>query len=108
MLSYLLKSAVLLMAASATLVSIAFAHPASGILVNAKGEVFFIHSGRGVCKIATEGKLTYIHVDTGGHFLAFDKKDGRFSSQLPRLFERLAPAGDAPALLYASGGAPFV
>src|SRR6202011_6216766 len=39
----------------------AFAHPASGIVVNAKGEVFFIHTGQGVCKIDTEGKVTYIH-----------------------------------------------
>lgn len=86
----------------------AFAHPASGIVVNAKGEVFFAHTGVGVGKIDAEGKLTYIHkVSGGGHFLAWDAT-GRFFSQLPRLFERVTPQGVKPALLYASGGAPFV
>jgi hypothetical protein len=86
----------------------AFAHPASGIVVNAKGEVFFIHTGRGVCKIDTEGKLTYIHkVSGGGHWLALDT-EGRFSTQFPRLFEKLTLEGAKPTLLFASGGAPLV
>jgi hypothetical protein len=86
----------------------ALAHPASGIVVNAKGEVFFIHTGRGVGKIDTEGKLTYIHkVSGGGHFLALDR-EGRFSTQFPQLFERLSLDGLKPTLLYASGGAPLV
>jgi hypothetical protein len=86
----------------------AFAHPASGIVVNAKGEVFFIHTGEGVGKIDAEGKLTYIHkVIGGGHFLVLDAS-GEFSTQLPRLFEKITPAGGKPAVLYASGGAPFV
>src|SRR5262245_51616872 len=84
------------------------AHPATGIVVNAKGEVFFIHTGRGVCKIDTAGKLTVIHkVSGGGHWLAWDS-GGEFATQFPRLFERLAPAGEKPTLLYASGGAPLV
>ena len=33
---------------------------------------------------------------------------GEFAAQLPRLFERVTPAGVKPAVLYASGGAPFV
>ena len=86
----------------------AFAHPASGIVVNARGEVFFVHTGQGVGKIDAEGKLTYIHkVSGGGHFLALDAKE-EFSNQLPRLFEKITPAGVKPAVLYASGGAPFV
>ena len=85
----------------------AFAHPASGIVVNAKGEVFFIHTGRGVCKIDAQGKLTYIHKDTGGHWMALDA-DGRFSTEFPRLFQRITPPGVKPALLYASGGGPLV
>ena len=86
----------------------ALAHPASGIVVNAKGEVFFIHTGRGVGKIDTDGKLTYIHeVRGGGHFLALDA-EGRFSNQFPRLFEKLTLEGAKPTLLYASGGAPLV
>src|SRR3954471_2256489 len=86
----------------------AFAHPAAGIVVNASGEVFFIHTGQGVCKIDADGKLTYIHrVTGGGHFLALDA-DGKFATQLPRLFEKIGIDGNKPALLYASGGAPFV
>ena len=86
----------------------AAAHPASGIVVNAKGEVFFIHTGKGVGMIDAEGKLTYVHkVSGGGHFLAADA-EGKYSTQLPRLFERITAEGVKPALLYASGGAPFV
>src|SRR5262245_11862533 len=86
----------------------AAAHPASGIVVNATGEVFFIHTGAGVGKIDARGKLTYIHrVKGGGHFLAIDA-DGKFSTQFPRLFEKVMPEGVKPALLYASGGAPLV
>ncbi len=86
----------------------AFAHPASGIVVNAKGEVFFVHTGAGVCKIDAEGKLTYVHkVNGGGHFLALDA-EGKFSTQFPKLFEKITPEGVKPALLYASGGAPLV
>jgi hypothetical protein len=84
------------------------AHPASGIVVTPEGEVFFIHTGVGVGKIDTEGKLTYVHkVKGGGHFLALDRKE-RFSTQLPRLFEKITPSGARPAVLYASGGAPLV
>src|SRR5439155_9144627 len=86
----------------------AAAHPASGIVVNAKGEVFFVHTGAGVGKIDAQGKLTYIHkVRGGGHFLALDV-EGRFSTQFPKLFEKVTPEGVKPALLYASGGAPLV
>jgi hypothetical protein len=99
----------LLLAALAALVpNAAIAHPASGIVVDAAGDVYFIHTGTGVGKIDREGKLTYIHTVTGGgHFLALDKQD-KFSNQLPRLFERVALAGSNETLLYASGGAPLV
>jgi hypothetical protein len=87
----------------------AFAHPASGIVVDKNGNVFFIHTGRGVCKIDAQGKLAYIHkVSGGGHFLALDV-DGKFPpAAYPKLFERITPAGARPAILFASGGAPFV
>lgn len=86
----------------------ATAHPGAGIVVNEQGEVFFIHTGKGVGKIDAEGKFSYFHkVSGGGHFLAFDAQE-RFSGQLPRLFEKITPKGVKPALLYASGGAPFV
>lgn len=88
--------------------NVATAHPGSGIVVSEKGEVYFIHTGAGVGKIDTDGKLTYVHkVNGGGHFLALDPT-GKFSTQLPRLFERVTLEGVKPTLLYASGGAPLV
>jgi hypothetical protein len=88
--------------------SAAFAHPASGIVVNANGEVFFIHSRHGLCKIEKDGKLTYIHHDTGGHWLALDT-EGSFSSAADtQLFKRVTATGVKPAMLFASGGAPLV
>src|SRR5262245_6009730 len=85
----------------------AVAHPASGIVVDARGDVYFVYTGRGLCKIGPAGKLTFIHHDTGGHWLALDA-DGRFSAQFPRLFKQITPEDGRPALLYASGGGPLV
>src|ERR1700694_604435 len=87
----------------------AFAHPASGIVVDKNGNVFFIHTGHGVGKIDAQGKLTYIHkVSGGGHFLALDV-DGKFPpAAYPQLFKRITPARARPAILFASGGAPLV
>ena len=101
--------AVAFMAVSLSMLFVAgaFAHPASGIVVNANGEVFFIHTGHGVCKIDAQGELTYIHKDSGGHWMAMDT-DGRFSTQFPRLFQRITAPGVKPALLFASGGGPLV
>ena len=48
----------------ASLAASAFAHPASGIVVNTNGEVFFVYTGKGACKIEAQGGLTYIHRDT--------------------------------------------
>lgn len=87
----------------------AYAHPASGIVVDKNGNVFFIHTGRGVYKIDTQGKVSSIHlVSGGGHFLALDA-EGKFPpTAYPQLYERITPAGASPAIFYASGGAPFV
>ncbi|MBI3417409.1 MAG: SUMF1/EgtB/PvdO family nonheme iron enzyme [Verrucomicrobia bacterium] len=86
----------------------ALAHPGSGIVVDKEGNVYFTHTGRGAGKIDAQGKLTYVHKDTGGHFIALDA-EGSFSSAAGnRLFERITPSGAKPTLLYASGGAPLV
>ena len=86
----------------------AFGHPASGIVVAENGDVYFIHTGRGVGRIDAAGKLSYVHqVTGGGHFPAIDE-GGRFSRQFPRLFERLPITGQGATLLYASGGGPMV
>lgn len=87
----------------------ASAHPGSGIVVDKDGNVFFIHTGRGVFNIDTQGKVACVHkVSGGGHFLALDM-EGKFPpTAFPQLFERITPANARPAILYASGGAPFV
>lgn len=86
----------------------ALAHPATGIAVNALGEVLFVHTGRGLCKIDRQGGLTYLHKDTGGHFLAVDSEGSFSTAANNRLFERVTPSGAKPTLLFASGGAPLV
>jgi hypothetical protein len=85
----------------------AFAHPASGIVVDAGGRVYFIYSSHGVMRIEPSGKLTNIHEDKGGHWLALDT-EGAFSKVTPKQFERITPDGAIPGLIFASGGAPLV
>src|SRR5678815_4245217 len=86
----------------------AFAHPGSGIVVDQQGNVYFTHTGRGVGRIDPQGKLTYVHADTGGHWMALDL-EGKFASTADNgLFQRVTPAGTRTSLLYASGGAPLV
>src|SRR6185436_6146438 len=84
----------------------AIAHPSSGIVVNERGEVFFVHSGRGLAKLDQTGKLTYVHQCTGGHWLCLDL-NGSFSRTQPKFFERVTPEGVRPAIIFADGGAPI-
>ncbi|HTG43049.1 MAG TPA: hypothetical protein VK633_00835 [Verrucomicrobiae bacterium] len=83
-----------------------FSHPSSGIVVNEIGEVLFVHSSRGLAKIQPDGKLTYIHQSTGGHWLCLDPQ-GHFSHTQPKHFLRVTPAGHRPAIIFADGGAPI-
>ncbi|MGA3205837.1 MAG: hypothetical protein ABSF12_25365 [Bryobacteraceae bacterium] len=84
-----------------------FAHPGTGIVVDAQGRVYFIYTSHGVMRIEPSGKLINIHEATGGHWLALDA-GGAFSKVTPRLFERITPDGDIPGLIFTSGGAPLV
>jgi hypothetical protein len=83
-----------------------FSHPSSGIVVNELGEVLFVHSTRGLAKIQRDGKLTYVHQSTGGHWLCLDRQ-GHFSQTQPKHFLRVTPAGHRPAVIFADGGAPI-
>lgn len=87
--------------------SASFAHPASGIVVDAHGRLYFIYSSHGVMRLEPSGKLTNIHADRGGHWLAIDP-GGAFSKVTPKEFERIMPDGVIPSLIFASGGAPLV
>ena len=84
----------------------AVAHPSSGIAVNDAGEVFFVHSTRGLAKLDKAGQLTYIHKTTGGHWLCLDRQ-GSFSRTQPKHFLRITPDGVRPAIIFADGGAPI-
>src|SRR5687768_2274625 len=77
-------------------------HPSSGIVVNEQGEVFFVHSSRGVAKVDKGGRLTYIHPSTGGHWLCLDPK-GSFSRTQPKSFARITADGVHPGIIFADG-----
>jgi hypothetical protein len=105
--SNLRRSAWLLACLHCVFAFTAFAHPASGIVVDSQGHVYFIYSAHGVMRIETSGVATNIHRDSGGHWLALDSS-GSFSRVTPKLFERITPDGSLPALIFATGGAPLV
>ncbi|HEY2582215.1 MAG TPA: hypothetical protein VGI43_10415 [Mucilaginibacter sp.] len=85
----------------------ASAHPASGIVVDKYGNVYFIYSGVGIEKISADGKLTCIHKATDGHWMCLDEK-GIFSQAQPKYFERVTPDRVRPAIIFAGGGSPIV
>src|SRR5260370_40525415 len=88
------------------LVRLAPAHPASGIVVDDRGHVFFLDTGepggfRGVIwRMDSKGSLTAVH-DHGGHFLALDRdnvfshadRDGRFRSNGTPWLQRVTVPG---------------
>ena len=81
----------------------ASAHPGSGIVVDKFGNVFFTDTGKGVWKIDTNGKLTYIPasrfhwmtIDMVGYFSGSQKNFGEY-------FERVTPLNVNPALIMCS------
>jgi sugar lactone lactonase YvrE len=93
-------------AGCAALATSASAHPASGVVVDGRGRVFFQDIvGRAIWKIDAEGRLTKFSDTVGGHWLALDP-EGRFARADLKLVERVTPPGVKPALLVADGGAP--
>jgi hypothetical protein len=85
----------------------ATAHPASGIIVDKYGNVYFIYSRNSVIKISSDGKLTYVHKNNDGHWICLDEQ-GFFSRTQPKYFERITPDGTVPAIIFAGGGSPIV
>ena len=80
----------------------AVAHPGSGIVVDAQGNVFFQDgAARTIWKIDPQGKVTAHYDKLGGHWMALDAK-GAFARTDQKLVEWLAPA-----LIVADGGAPI-
>jgi sugar lactone lactonase YvrE len=86
----------------------AFAHPGSGIIVDANGQIFFQDAAtRAVWKIDARGRLSEFHTGIGGHWMCLDEQ-GSFSRVQPRYFARITPLGATPTILLADGGAPLV
>jgi len=85
----------------------AFAHPASGIVVDARGNVYFIDSRHAVMKLDTNRQLTVVREVPDGHWLALDEA-GYFARSTPKYFERITAFGVTPTLIFAGGGAPLV
>jgi hypothetical protein len=88
------------------------AHPGSGIVVDARGNVFVADINRGLLKFAADGKVSVV-LKEAGHWLAVDadRKFARMefekSDHWPRWFKhRTWP--DAPLALISDGGSPLV
>lgn len=88
------------------------AHPSAGIVVDARGNVFFSDLSRGLLKVDPRGKVTTVSRE-GGHWLALDTEgsfsnvDFEKSAHWPRWFKRRTAAGVRPALI-TDGGSPLV
>jgi sugar lactone lactonase YvrE len=81
----------------------ATAHPGSGIVIDEYGQIYFTDTGKGVWKIDTDGRLTYLPaskfhwmtIDAAGQFARSPKNFGEY-------FERVTPQNDKPALIMCS------
>jgi sugar lactone lactonase YvrE len=83
--------------------TITSAHPGSGIVVDKHGNVYFTDTGKGVWKIDSNGKLTFLPaskfhwmtIDPTGYFSESQKSFGQY-------FERVTPQSTKPALIMCS------
>ncbi len=98
---------VVLIAALAALIPALEAHPGSGIVVDARGDVYFIDTGTGAWKIDGSGRLTRL----GGqafHWMALDGSGGFATADLGLLrtpqseFERVDTRPGGPVLIASS------
>ena len=87
-----------------SILNTALAHPASGIVVDPEGQIFFVY--RGVCKVDAQGKLSYVHRARDGHWMCLDP-EGSFSRAQPKYFKRISPDGVTPTIIFAGGGSPI-
>jgi len=92
--------------------SSSFAHPGSGIVVDAQGNAFVADINRGLVRFGADGKVSIV-LKEAGHWLARDAA-GKFrrmefekSSHWPRWFKHRRPPGEALALI-SDGGSPLV
>ncbi len=79
------------------------AHPGSGIVLDKEGNIYFTDTGKGVWKIDTQGKLSFLPaskfhwmtIDTIGHFAGAQKSFGEY-------FERVTSKSNKPDLIMCS------
>ena len=88
------------------------AHPGSGIVVDAQGNVFVSDINRGLLKFSPDGKVAVV-LKEAGHWLALDAS-GKFarmefeqSDHWPRWFKHRSSPGTTLALI-SDGGSPLV
>jgi hypothetical protein len=82
---------------------VALAHPGSGIVVDAQGQVYFTDTGEGVWKIDVNRKLVRMP-GSAWHFMAGDLA-GHFANSpntFGEWFERASPRGSKPTLILCS------
>lgn len=60
-------------------------HPASGIVVDARGNIYFIDSGNGVMKLDTKREMTVVQRVPDGHWLTIDEA-GALLQIYPKVF----------------------
>lgn len=78
------------------------AHPGSGIVVDRRGQVYFLDTGAGVWKIDLQGKLTQLP-GPRFHWMAIDSDDSFRTVQLPAgASGDITRVGSQPTLLVAS------
>lgn len=92
----------LVLAAAVLFPTSLFAHPGSGIVVDRRGEVYFMDTGSGVWKIALDGKLTHLP-GPRFHWMTIDQDDCFSTVRLPTGARGdLTRVGASPTLLVAS------
>jgi hypothetical protein len=83
---------VLLLVACLFFTPASFAHPASGIVVDERGRVYFLYDG--LVRIEPSGQLTTIEADSGGHWLALGAKE-TISAITLEAYKRVFADGDS-------------
>jgi streptogramin lyase len=81
----------------------ASAHPGSGVVVDARGQVYFTDTGKGVWRIGAKGEIAYLP-SSRFHWLAMDPAGNfpRSKESFGEYFESVAVSTSDPALIQCS------
>jgi len=81
---------------------LAWSHPGSGIVIDRRGNVYFVDTGQGVLKIGPGGRLTP-HPGPAYHWMTIDASDRFARARLPSFsFGEIVQAGVNPTLILGS------